>query len=73
LASLSDGMSLDLATFLGNRHQQIVSKRLTVFQKTCYHKKEKIDGVVWVRLTLPPDNPTQALTRLEGHPLVSVY
>ena len=29
---------------------------------------EKIDGVVWVRLTLPPDNPTQALTRLEGAP-----
>jgi hypothetical protein len=29
---------------------------------------EKIDGVVWIRLTLPPDTPTQALTRLEGAP-----
>ncbi len=64
----SDGMSLDLASFLGDRHQQSVSKRLTVRQKICYHKKEKIDEVVWVRLTLPPDNPTQALTRLEAPP-----
>ena len=37
-------------------------------QKICYHKKEKIDEVVRVGLPLPPDNPTQALTRLEATP-----
>ncbi len=64
----SAGMSLDLASFLGGRQQQIVSKRLTMCQKICYHKKEKIDEVVRVGLPLPPDNPTQALTRLEATP-----
>jgi len=49
-----------------NRHQESASKRLVVRQKICYHRGR--EEIVWGRLTLPPYNPKEALTRMVRTP-----
>ena len=60
-------MSLQLASLLGDRHQQSGSELLLVSQHMCYHRGENRRGCM-ESLGIAPYNLRQALTRLEGSP-----
>jgi hypothetical protein len=44
---------------------KFVKKMLVIHQHICSHRKRRGE-VVWVRLAVPPHNPEQGLTSLEG-------
>src|SRR5712692_6462952 len=66
-------MSLQLASLLGDRHQQSGSKLLLVGQHMCYHRgreSRRLDGVA---SHCPPSNLRQALTRMVCAPYRHQY